>query len=169
MNNSKRNNRIKELGKNFRKEEISKINTNIRLKEKLIRSGKILNKLNKNDEKEINNQSSKKINKRKQLIYNTKSLHKRINKKDLSLDRNIFNTENLKENSKNKMIRFNNNNYYININKIFMSNFYNKIKTYIDLKPPRSNYKNIYKKGKKDTYLTINIDSLPRTKINTPT
>jgi len=170
VNNSKRNNRIKDLGKNFKKrEEISKINTNIRLKEKLIRSGKILNKLNKNDEKEINNQSSKKINKRKQLIYNTKSLHKRINKKDLSLDRNIFNTENLKENSKNKMIRFNNNNYYININKIFMSNFYNKIKTYIDLKPPRSNYKNIYKKGKKDTYLTINIDSLPRTKINTPT
>ena len=169
-NNSQRKNRIIDLGKYFMKrDEISKTNANIKLKEKLIRSGKILNKLSKNDEKDIKNQSNKKINKRNQLIGNTKSLHKRINIKDLSLDRNIFNTINLRDNSKNKMIRFNNNNYYIKINKIFISNFYNKIKTNRDIKTVRSNNNNINKKVKKDNYLTINIDSLPRTKINTPT
>ena len=61
---------------------------------------------------------------------------------------------------------------YKNINKIFNKNKHNKIKTYLEFIPIKQNQKNKPKKElsikEKDNFHTINIDYLPKSKINSP-
>ena len=172
INNSHKNNTKKDLYKYFKKKDDHSNNKNSKINEEV--KGKNDKKYLSKNKKELYNKILEgRVKERNLKRYNTRPLQKKINEKNLTIDSSPFNTINSKESSNNTRT-YKNLLSYKNINKLLnkpeINNYYCKKKANIHL-----NNINIYRKSenkkekKKDKYLTIVLDSKPKTLINTST
>ena len=191
---SNRNKILNKNNNNIEKNEKMNIHFFVKKKEKKELSKKyikekIIEKINQTEKLEDNKKfkhmvgmefAKSSINKNKNnniINNNSNKLKNKIFKKDITLEKNTYNTISLKEYAKKNQNKNTNNMSYKNINKIFNNNIHNKIKTYLDLRPIKENPKSAHKKGselslkekEKGNFLTINLDFITKSKVGTPT
>ena len=158
--------------KYFKKKDDHSNNKNSKINEEV--KGKNDKKYLSKNKKELYNKILEgRVKERNLKRYNTRPLQKKIKEKNINIDSSPFNTISSKESSNNTRT-YKNLLSYKNINKLLnkpeINNYYYKIKANIHL-----NNINIYRKSenkkekKKDKYLTIVLDSKPKTLISTST
>ena len=140
-------------------------------------NNKLLNNIDKKSSvKTLNNKSIKKKPSMKNSLNNLmKILENKKNKNDLNIVRSEPNTLRIKKNKNQCIICNNSSNYFINtkyINSI-NNNIHNKIRTFLELKPIKTNKKiekiernQLSIEGNFINNLTINLDLLPQLKMD---
>ena len=168
INNSQQNNAIKDLAKYSKKKDELSNNKNTIINEKV--TVKNESKYLQKNEKELNNKILERRVKRNLKRNNTRPLAKKINEKNLKIDRSPYNTISTKQSSNNNQ-KNKSQMRSKNANKIFINNYYFKIKTYVELEKINISQrrKNKKKKIEKDNFHTIVVTSMPKAINNTLT